>query len=98
MRDGDVRFRPTRWMNFTKALPIVQVRNGNGSNGNKVMLAVEIPLILLAIGTVVLRVYSRLAVKKKLAVDDVLIVLGLVSIIVILDRVEGEQLRNVVLM
>ncbi|KAF2263304.1 hypothetical protein CC78DRAFT_534078 [Lojkania enalia] len=52
------------------------VYDGDGIGGEKVVLAVEIPLIILAISVVGLRVYSRLAVKRKLAVDDVLIVLG----------------------
>lgn len=42
------------------------------------MRTVEIPLMVLAAFTVCLRVYSRLAVKRKLAVDDILIVLALV--------------------
>lgn len=55
------------------------VNNGSGGNDNKGMLAVEIPLMFFAITTVLLRLYSRLRVKKQLAVDDVLIVCGLVS-------------------
>ena len=57
---------------------MVDVGDGNGSNVNKVMLAVEIPLMLVAICTVVLRVYSRLAIKRKVAVDDILIICGTV--------------------
>jgi hypothetical protein len=64
------------------AQAMVEVKNGDGgSDGNKVMLAVEIPLMVLAISTVALRIYSRLAVKRKLAVDDVLIVFGMVRIL-----------------
>lgn len=46
---------------------------------NKVAYAVEIPLMGLALGTVILRVWSRFAVKGRLAVDDTLILLGTVS-------------------
>ncbi|KAH6613904.1 hypothetical protein C7974DRAFT_279926, partial [Boeremia exigua] len=38
--------------------------------------AVEIPLIGLALGAVILRLWSRVATKGRLATDDVLIVLG----------------------
>lgn len=62
---------------ITTAESLFQVEDGDTSDGNRVMLAVEIPLILLATSTVALRIYSRLGVKRKLAVDDVLIVLGL---------------------
>ncbi|KAH7116110.1 hypothetical protein B0J11DRAFT_553227 [Dendryphion nanum] len=62
---------------ITSAEALLQVKDADGSSGNRVMLAVEIPLILLATTTVALRIYSRLGVKRKLAVDDVLIVLGL---------------------
>ncbi|KAF2866413.1 hypothetical protein BDV95DRAFT_505141 [Massariosphaeria phaeospora] len=55
---------------------VVDDDNNTSSIHNKVMLAVEIPFVLIAICTVVLRVYSRLAIKRKLAVDDVLIILG----------------------
>lgn len=75
-------FPTGRWVNTTEAIPLAQVSNGDGSNGNKIMLAVEIPLMVLAISTVAVRLYSRLAVKRKLATDDVLIVLGLVSSLV----------------
>lgn len=46
---------------------------------NHVAYAVEIPLIGLALGTVILRVWSRLTVKGKVAADDILILLGTVS-------------------
>ena len=46
---------------------------------NHVAYAVEIPLMGLALGTVVLRVWSRLAVKGRLAADDGLILLGTVG-------------------
>ncbi|KAF2010119.1 hypothetical protein BU24DRAFT_316873, partial [Aaosphaeria arxii CBS 175.79] len=39
-------------------------------------LATELPLMILATSTVALRLWSRLAVKRMLAVDDVLITLG----------------------
>jgi hypothetical protein len=40
--------------------------------------AVEIPLVGLALGTVVLRAWSRLAVKGRLAADDGVLLLGTV--------------------
>jgi hypothetical protein len=46
----------------------------------KVSLAVEIPLIFLAVTAVSLRVFSRIGIKKQLAVDDVLIIIGTVRI------------------
>lgn len=52
------------------------VTDGYGGAENRVMLAVEIPLIVLAICTVVLRGYSRMGIKRRLAADDVLIILG----------------------
>jgi hypothetical protein len=52
------------------------VADGYGGSENKVMLAVEIPLIILAICTVALRGYSRVGIKRRLAADDVLIILG----------------------
>jgi hypothetical protein len=55
-----------------------------------VLRAVEIPLIVLAIATVALRIYSRLAVKRKFAVDDILIVLGLVRSIYAQLRVRNS--------
>lgn len=45
---------------------------------NSVALAVEIPLMGVALGTVALRVWSRIAVKRRLAADDLLIILGTV--------------------
>ncbi|KAF2738929.1 FAD/NAD(P)-binding domain-containing protein [Polyplosphaeria fusca] len=50
--------------------------DGRGGHWNRVVLAVEIPLVLLAISTVALRVYSRLTIKRRLAVDDILIICG----------------------
>ncbi|CAG5162507.1 uncharacterized protein ALTATR162_LOCUS6231 [Alternaria atra] len=44
--------------------------------GFKTALAVEVPLMVLALSTVILRVYSRLAIKRKIAPDDILIMLG----------------------
>lgn len=69
-----MEFRPT----ITQ--PIVSVEAGDATNGFKTALAVEVPLMVLAISTVVLRVYSRLAIKKKLAADDILILLGTVCL------------------
>lgn len=63
----------------TIALPIVNVDAGDATIGFRTALAVEIPFMVLALSTVVLRVYSRIAIKKKLAPDDVMIILGLVS-------------------
>jgi hypothetical protein len=62
-----------------KAHPIVNVDAGDATKGFTIALAVEVPLVLLALSTVVLRLYSRLAIKKKLAPDDILILLGTVS-------------------
>lgn len=58
--------------------PIVNVDAGDATNSFRTALAVEVPLMVLAISTVVLRVYSRLAIKKRLAADDILILLGTV--------------------
>lgn len=61
----------------TIAQPIVDVEyGGDATGGYRTALAVEIPLMVLALTTVVLRVYSRLAIKRKLAADDILILLG----------------------
>ena len=60
------------------AQALAALANDAASNENRTMLAVEIPLILLAIFTVALRVYSRLGIKRKLAVDDGLIICGTV--------------------
>jgi hypothetical protein len=62
----------------TVAQPIVEVNAGDATKGFKTALAVEVPLMVLALSTVILRVYSRLAIKKKIAPDDVLIMLGTV--------------------
>lgn len=67
-----VEFHPTI------AQPIVDVDYGDATGGYRTALAVEIPLMFLALATVVLRVYSRLAIKRKLAADDILILLGTV--------------------
>ncbi|KAB2109441.1 hypothetical protein AG0111_0g243 [Alternaria gaisen] len=56
--------------------PIVEVNAGDTTRGFKTALAVEVPLMVLALSTVILRVYSRLAIKRKIAPDDVLIMLG----------------------
>jgi len=54
------------------------VDHGDSTGGYATALAVEIPLLVLAVTTVVLRVFSRLAIKRKLAADDVLIIVGTV--------------------
>lgn len=53
-------------------------RNGDAAGESKAMLAVEIPLVVLALSTVVLRVYSRLGIKRKLALDDILIICAVI--------------------
>ncbi|KAI4961725.1 hypothetical protein J4E86_000754 [Alternaria arbusti] len=55
---------------------MVQMNAGDATKGIRTALAVEVPLMVLALSTVILRVYSRLAIKKKMAPDDVLIILG----------------------
>jgi hypothetical protein len=71
---------PDGWeFHATKAQPIVNVNAGDATKGFRVALAVEVPLMILALSTVVLRVYSRLAIKRNLAPDDILIMLGTVS-------------------
>jgi hypothetical protein len=60
------------------AQPIVHVDAEDPTRGFKIALAVEVPLMVLAVCTVVLRLYSRLAIKKNLAPDDILIMLGTV--------------------
>lgn len=54
--------------------------------------AVEIPLMGLAVGTVMLRVWSRIAVKGRLAVDDGVLLLGTVSVVV--PRVTRNRLMD----
>lgn len=51
---------------------------GDDSSSMETTLAVEVPLMVLALCTVILRVCSRLKIKRKLALDDVLIMLGTV--------------------
>jgi len=51
---------------------------GHESGSYTIALAVEVPLMAIALTTVILRVYSRLAIKKRLATDDLLIILGTV--------------------
>jgi hypothetical protein len=58
--------------------PIVDVDYDGTTREYIIALGVEIPLMVLAFATVVLRVYSRLAIKRNLATDDVLIMLGTV--------------------
>ena len=65
-------------LRITIVQPIVQVNAGDATKGIRTALAVEVPLMVLALSTVILRVYSRLAIKKKMAPDDVLIILGTV--------------------
>jgi hypothetical protein len=62
----------------TIAQPIVVLGYGAATGGYRTALAVEIPLVVLALTTVVLRVYSRLTIKRRLAADDILIILGTV--------------------
>jgi hypothetical protein len=70
---------PDGWeFHATKAQPIVMVNAEDATRGFKVALAVEVPLMILALSTVALRLYSRLAIKRKLAPDDILIMLGTV--------------------
>jgi hypothetical protein len=64
--------------NATIAQPIVDINHGDAIGGYRTALAVEIPLMILALATVVMRLYSRLAIKRKLAADDILIILGTV--------------------
>jgi hypothetical protein len=63
----------------TVAHRMVEVSASNAASGYITALALEIPLMVLALATVILRVYSRLAIKRKLAADDILIILGTVS-------------------
>ncbi|RYO57010.1 hypothetical protein AA0113_g8331 [Alternaria arborescens] len=63
-------------IHVTMTQPIVEVNAGDATSGFKTALAVEVPLMVLALSTVILRVYSRLAIKRKIAPDDVLIMLG----------------------
>jgi hypothetical protein len=58
--------------------PIVNMEYDDATRGSVTALGVEIPLMVLAFATVILRVYSRLAIKRALATDDVLIMLGMV--------------------
>jgi hypothetical protein len=60
------------------ARPMVDFEYDHTTRGYAIALGVEIPLMVLALATVILRVYSRLAIKRKLAADDVLIMLGTV--------------------
>jgi hypothetical protein len=62
----------------TIAQPIVNMEYGDATRGSVTALGVEIPLMVLAFATVILRVYSRLAIKRALATDDVLIMLATV--------------------
>ncbi|KAL6710343.1 hypothetical protein ACN47E_009289 [Coniothyrium glycines] len=66
----------------TIAVPRDYVNSEDKTGDLRTALAVEIPLMILALSTVVLRIYSRLAIKKKLATDDVLIILGTAAAIV----------------
>ena len=66
-------------MNLTEAANVAKLPNYDSDHNVRATLAVEIPLIVLAFATVVLRLWSRLIVKRKLATDDVLITLGLVG-------------------
>lgn len=67
--------------NKTSEKPIVNINTGDATKGFKTALAVEIPLVVIAFSTVGFRVYSRLAIKRKLAPDDILILLGSVCMV-----------------
>ncbi|KAF1965335.1 hypothetical protein BU23DRAFT_489737 [Bimuria novae-zelandiae CBS 107.79] len=54
------------------------VAQGDATSDDKAMMGVEIPLVVLAFATVVLRVYSRLGIKRKLALDDILIICAVI--------------------
>lgn len=56
----------------------LEVPRGDATEDDGTIIAVEIPLVVLAFGTVVLRVYSRLGIKRKLALDDILIICAMV--------------------
>ena len=60
----------------------VAVPRSDGTENDQTIIAVEIPLVVLAFGTVVLRVYSRLGIKRKLALDDVLIICAMICALV----------------
>jgi hypothetical protein len=49
----------------TIAEPIVDINSGDATGGYPVALAVEIPLMVFALTTVIMRVYSRLTIKRK---------------------------------
>lgn len=66
----------TAYGNMTQSANLIE--HGDSTRGYATALAVEIPLLVLAVTTVVLRVFSRLAIKRKLAADDVLIIVGTV--------------------
>lgn len=70
--------RDNQSLHVTLAQPIVEVNAGDATRGFRTALAVEVPLMVLALSTVIMRVYSRLAIKKKVAPDDILIILGTV--------------------
>jgi hypothetical protein len=63
---------------------------------NQTTLSVEIPLVLFALATVLLRLYARLGVKRKVAVDDLLIVVGTVRLC--LERALGVEMKSRTLM
>jgi len=71
---------PERDNNFIDTFKeqLAKVGNSDATYEYKVSLAVEIPLIFLAVTAVSLRVFSRIGIKKQLAVDDTLIIIGTV--------------------
>lgn len=60
---------------------LAKVGNSDVTYEYRVSLAVEIPLIFLAVTAVSLRVFSRIGIKKKLATDDILIIIGTVRLV-----------------
>jgi hypothetical protein len=64
----------------TISQPSDNLEYGGATRGSATALGVEIPLMVLAFATVILRVYSRLAIKRNIAADDILIILGTVCL------------------
>jgi hypothetical protein len=57
---------------------LARAGNSDATYEHRVSLGVEIPLIFFAVTAVSLRAFSRITIKKKLATDDVLIIVGTV--------------------
>jgi hypothetical protein len=64
----------------TRVVPTLENSPGHATGGYTTALAVEIPLMIIALTTVILRVYSRFTIKRRLAADDLLIILGTVRL------------------